>query len=138
MEIKRRVYLDGELNGYSASALAHVGDAVYELIARTRVCENGRLTARGIHGGTVALVSAPAQARALRHIKPVLTDGERAVLARGRNANARPAPKGSSPADYRAATGLEALYGYLYLTGRMERANELFEMGMSDGAGGDA
>jgi len=121
-----------KLSGLSALALAHMGDAVYELFVRAWLCAHGRVTARSLHGETVKRVSAKAQARAAERILPLLTDAEAAVFRRGRNAHTHAAPQSANPAQYHAATGLEALFGFLYLSGEHARANELFRAAMEE------
>ena len=120
--------IDDRLQEISALGLAHVGDAVYELMVRTWLCVHGTSTAKNLHSGSVALVSAKAQAVAAEHLKPHFSDEELAVFKRGRNAQVNSNPRGSTLEEYHAATALEAVFGYLYLSGRMERLNELFEM----------
>ena len=115
-----------ELNAMSALALAHMGDAVYELLARRELCRSGKLTAGDLHRQTVRIVSAAAQAVAARRLQPFLTEEETAVYRRGRNSHSHAAPRSVSAVEYHAATGLEALFGWLYLKGRQERINELF------------
>jgi len=108
--------------------LAHVGDAVYELMVRTWICANGTSKARNLHNKAVSYVSAKAQAIAAEKILHELNEEESAVYKRGRNANVTSSvPKGSTHEEYHAATGLEALFGYLYLSGKTERLNELFQ-----------
>jgi ribonuclease-3 family protein len=111
--------------------LAHIGDAVYELMARTWFCMSGATTAKSLHMGAVSLVSAPAQAEAAARILPRLSDEELGVFKRGRNAHANAAPRGATLDEYHAATGLEALFGYLYLNGREERLDELFGLAVA-------
>ena len=118
--------LSSELRGISVLGLAHVGDAVFELMVRTWLCTHGASTAKLLHGGTVAFVSAKAQADASERIFPVLSDEELAVFKRGRNAHANSVPRGSTYEEYHIATGMEALFGYLYLSGRLDRLGELF------------
>ena len=113
----------------SVQALAHVGDGVYELLARVRLCMRGVHTAGALHREAVALVRCRAQAEAARRILPALTPGEERVFLRGRNAKLRP-PKDADPADYGLATGLECLLGHLYLSGEHDRVRYLFEMGL--------
>ena len=117
---------DGEVRAMSALALAHMGDAVYEILARREVCRSGKLTAGELHRQTIRYVSAPAQARAAEAIQPALTDEERAVYKRGRNAKVNSVPQHADVAQYHAATGLETLFGWLYLLGRTQRLRELF------------
>ena len=120
--------LDGDIRGVSSLGLAHVGDAVFELMVRTWVCMRGASTARGLHKGTVEFVSAKAQAAALERILPELCQEELAVYKRGRNAHISSSPRSSSHEEYHAATGIEALFGYLYLSGNTERLNVLFKL----------
>ena len=123
-----RPHLSGELRGISVLGLAHVGDAVFELMVRTWLCTQGASTAKRLHGGTVAFVSAKAQSEASERILPGLSEEELSVFKRGRNAHANSVPRGSSYEEYHIATGIEALFGYLYLSDKPERLNELFEM----------
>lgn len=118
----------GEHHEISALAFAHVGDAVFELMVRTWLCSLGVTTAKQIHGRTVAFVSARAQATATERILPELTEDEIAVYKRGRNAHVNSVPRGASYEEYHTATGLETLFGYLYLNGRTDRLDELFEL----------
>ena len=123
---------DAELNAMSPLALAHVGDAVFDLLVRTRLCLDGRLTAGDLHRETVRYVSAVAQAAAAKKLLPLLDQREEGVYRRGRNAHSHAAPKGASPMEYHAATGLEALFGWLYLRGEKARIEELFSHLMED------
>ena len=117
-----------ELRNISTLGLAHVGDAVFELMVRIWLCTRGVSTAKQLHGGTVEFVSARAQAEATERILPMLSDEERAVFKRGRNAYANSVPRSSTHEEYHLATAVEALFGYLYLKGETERLGELFEM----------
>lgn len=121
-----------ELNAMSALALAHMGDAVYELLVRTMLCRTGKLTAGQLHRETIRYVAAPAQARAAKKLQPRLTEPESAVFRRARNAHGHAAPKGASPVEYHAASALEALFGWLYLREENERIQELFSIIMED------
>ncbi|MDR0248055.1 MAG: ribonuclease III [Oscillospiraceae bacterium] len=113
--------------GLTTAALAQVGDAVYELMVRTRLCAEGTaVTARRLHSERVARVNASAQGGAAARIAGLLSEDERAVFLRGRNSKTHAAPKGASARDYRAATAVEALWGWLWLTGRRERLETLF------------
>ncbi len=125
-------YLHGSMDQNSLQqlsmlALAHVGDGVYELMVRTRLCSRGLATAKTLHKETVARVRAPAQAVAMESILPLLTEFEEDLYRRGRNAKVHAIPKGADPKEYHAATALEALFGYLYLAGNTTRLCELFE-----------
>lgn len=114
------------LRGLSSLGLAHVGDAVYELLVRTWLCVHGRATGRDLHQAAVELVRAEAQSAGAERIRPLLTEEELSVFRRGRNAHTHTVPAHASRAQYGGATALEALFGWLYLSGRRERANELF------------
>lgn len=116
-----------ELKTVSVLGLAHIGDAVYELLVRTWLCTNGKHTAKGLHSMTVAYVCAKAQAEAAKTLLPLLTEDEGAVYRRGKNAKVNSVPKNADITDYHAATGLEAVFGYLYLKGALGRINELFD-----------
>lgn len=115
-----------EVNQIGMLSLAHVGDAVYELLVRSRLCMENRTAVTQLHRMTVSQVNAAAQAQAAEKIFPVLTDEERSVYKRGRNAKVNSVPHHAEIAQYHAATGLEALFGWLYLLGRRERLEELF------------
>ena len=114
-----------QLGALSCLALAHVGDAVYELLVRSALCAEGVPRADMLHQRTVSYVSAPAQAEAAERILPLLTEEETAVFRRGRNTHVRSVPKGASGGEYHAATGLETLFGWLYLAGRHDRLTML-------------
>ena len=108
--------------------LAHVGDGVYELLVRTHLARRGNARVGDLHRAAVAYVSAPAQAAAVERLLPVLTEAEHKVWHRGRNAHVHGCPSGCTVAQYHAATGLEALFGYLWLSGRASRVQELFNV----------
>ena len=114
----------------SAAGLAHVGDAVLELMVRTWLCEHGKATNHGLHRAAVQYVSATAQAAAMERLLPCLSEEEQQLYHRGRNAHTHAAPKGATPGQYARATGMETLFGGLYLAGRRERVNELFALMM--------
>lgn len=116
----------------SSLGLAHLGDAVYELMVRSWLCLHGKATNKGLHRAAVTYVSAPAQASRAQRILPSLTEEEQAVYRRGRNTHTPAIPRGASVGEYHAATALEALFGWLYLQGRTERLNELFSAMMED------
>ncbi|MBP3539370.1 MAG: ribonuclease III [Oscillospiraceae bacterium] len=121
-----------EVNSISMLGLAHIGDGVYELLVRTMLCTQGHSAVQQLHKLTVAQVNAPAQAAAVKKILPGLSDEELAVYKRGRNAKVNSIPQKASEAEYHAATGLEALFGWLYLRGRRDRISELFAMIMGE------
>lgn len=115
-----------DANKLSMLALAHVGDAVYELLTRTMLCTRANSSVAQLHKQTVSYVNAPAQARAAEKILPLLDAEEASVYRRGRNAKVNSVPHNADIWQYHAATGLEALFGWLYLQGRTERVEELF------------
>ena len=117
---------EGEINAMSALALAHMGDAVFEVLVRTWLCVHGKATGRGLHQATIKLVCAESQAAKAQKILPILTAEELAVYKRGRNAQVNSIPGHASRAQYGEATALEALLGWLYLKGCRARINELF------------
>ncbi len=118
------------LNGISSLGLAHLGDAVFELMVRSWLCLHGKATAKGLHKAAVGYVAAPAQAKMTGAILPGLTEAERDVYRRGRNASPHSIPQNASREEYAAATALEALFGWLWLRGEKERLNQLFEQMM--------
>ena len=116
-----------DVGAISSIGLAHMGDAVYEILVRAWLCAHGKATGKGLHRATVALVCAPRQAELSQIILPLLTEEEQSVFRRGRNANVHSIPVHASRAQYQQATALEALFGYLYLLGRKDRINQLFD-----------
>ena len=110
----------------STPSLAYLGDCVMELCVRTRLLQRGFSTSRDLNAEALHYVRAGAQADALERILPLLTEQEAAVYRRGRNLGHTNIPKSATMAQYRMATGLEVLFGYLYVTGCQERIDELF------------
>ena len=123
---------EDDIRAISSIGLAHIGDGVYELLVRTYLCAHGKATGKGLHRATVQLVCAPEQARRAQRILPLLTEEEQEVYRRGRNAHVHSIPQHTSRTEYQQATALEALLGWLYLGGRRERINELFETMMEE------
>lgn len=121
-----------DIRAISTLGLAHLGDGVFELMVRSWLCLRGKATNKGLHKATVKYVAAPAQAAAAEKIIPLLTEEEGDVFRRGRNTSPHSVPKAASRADYQTATALEALFGWLYLQGRTERINQLFELMMEE------
>ena len=117
---------DDQLRAMSSIGLAHMGDAVFEILVRTWLCAHGKATGKGLHQATIALVRAESQAEKAECILPLLTEEEAAVFRRGRNAQVHSVPPHASRAQYGEATALEALLGWLWLKGRKARINELF------------
>ena len=126
-----------QVNEIPNLSLALVGDGVYELMCRTHLCAGGDRKLLNLHRDTVEMVKAPAQARFAEKLLPHLTEEETAVFKRGRNAHGIAIPKSASASQYRRATGMEALFGYLYLEGREERLAELFAIGDALSEGGE-
>ena len=112
--------------------LAHMGDAVFEVLVRSWLCANGKATGKGLHQATIRLVCAESQAEKAERILPLLSEEELAVFKRGRNAHVKSVPGHASRAQYGEATALEALFGWLYLGGQKERINALFHAMMEE------
>ena len=119
-----------QVDAISNLGLAHVGDGVFELLVRSYLCCKGDHTVKNLHKDAISMVKAAAQAKFAEKILPELTEEEQAYYRRGKNAHPHAAPKGASPKEYAMATGLETLFGALYLYGRQERLSQLFEKGM--------
>ena len=117
------------IDAMSVLGLAHMGDAVFELLVRERLCASGLAKSEQLHRATVEHVAAPAQAVFADAILPHLTEAELAVYRRGRNAHVHAVPKNATPGQYGKATALEALLGRLYLSGQTARIGELFAIG---------
>lgn len=113
-------------NLLSPSVLAFVGDAVYGLYVRTALAEINRPSGE-LHRLSVKLVNATAQAKAFSLLEPMLTEKELSVFKRGRNFHTSSTPKSATGGEYHTATGLECLFGFLYLSGNNDRADELFK-----------
>ena len=116
----------------STLGLAHLGDGVYEVMVRSWLILHGKAKARDLHRATVKYVAAPAQAERFERVQPLLSEAESDVFRRGRNTAPHSIPKAASRAQYQTATGLEALFGWLYLQGKTERLNELFSAMMEE------
>ena len=132
--IKEQFHLPGlDPKNYSPLSLAYIGDAVYEIVIRTFVLSDGNMGVNKYHKKTSGMVKASAQAATFEKMEPHLTDRERAVYKRGRNAKSATVAKNAAVIDYRKATGVEALVGYLYLNGEMDRAVWLIGRGLGLG-----
>ncbi len=119
-----------DVRTYSPLTLAFIGDCVFDLVIRTVVVERGNRAANGLHKTKSAIVKAQTQAQMIEALLPELTSEEESVYRRGRNAKSYTSAKNASIGDYRKATGLEALIGYLYLMDRTERVLELIKKGL--------
>ena len=116
----------GQVNAVSNLGLAHIGDGVYELLCRSYLCKKGGKSVKNLHRDSVAMVKAPTQAKYAEKLLLYLTEEEQDWFRRGKNAHTHAAPKSATPQEYAKATGLEALFGALFLAGRLDRLNELF------------
>ena len=119
-----------DIKEYSPLALAYIGDAVYELIIRSLVLNEGNRQVQKMHKRTSSMVQASAQARIITALNDRLTEEEHAVYKRGRNAKSMSPAKNQSVSDYHKATGFEALMGYLYLKNEWKRMLELIKAGL--------
>lgn len=116
-----------QIDAISNLGLAHMGDCVFEILCRGYLCTKGETTVDRLHRDTIAMVKATAQAKFVDKLLPLLTEEEMAYYRRGKNAHVHAVPKSATPAEYAKATGLEALFGALYLAGQTQRINELFK-----------
>ena len=117
-----------QIDAISNVGLAHVGDGVFELMVRSYLCTAGDHTVKNFHKNAINLVKAPAQAKFAEYILPLLTEEEAAYYRRGKSSHTHAAPKSATPKEYAMATGLETLFGALYLQGKTDRLNELFAL----------
>ncbi|WP_295074110.1 ribonuclease III domain-containing protein [Ruminococcus sp.] len=117
-----------EANSYSPLTLAFLGDSVYDTLVREYLLRRANMPVAKLHSAKIKLVCAEFQSKAYDLVAEKLSDHELAVLKRGRNATGNTVPKHADAAEYRRATALECLFGYLYLTGGNERIRELFEL----------
>ena len=115
-----------ELLKMSNLGLSYLGDAVYEVMVRAWLCLHGKLTPGRLHRAALSYVAAPRQAALAEQLMPLLTEEETQVYKRGRNASPHSHPRGATRREYQMATGLEALFGWLYLRGETDRLNALF------------
>ena len=118
-----------EVDAISNLGLAHMGDGVFEILCRASLCARGEKTLERLHRETIAMGKAPAQAEFADRLLPHLTEKELTYYRRGKNAHVHAVPKNATREQYAKATGLEALFGALYLLGRTHRLNELFQLG---------
>ena len=119
-------FTTNQINAVSNLGLAHVGDAVFELLCRSYLCSKGDSTVKKLHHDAVSLVKAQAQAKFAEKMLPHLTEAELSYYRRGKNTHTHAAPKSASPKEYAMATGLETMFGALYLAGEQQRINALF------------
>ena len=121
-----------EIKAISNLGLAHIGDGVFELLCRSYLCAKGGKNVGNLHRDTINMVKATSQAKFIDKLLPHLTEDELAYYRRGKNSHVHAVPKSASPAEYAKATGLEALFGALYLSGQTDRLNDLFHIMMDN------
>ena len=121
-----------EIDSISNLGLAHMGDCVFEILCRSWLCAKGGKNVGNLHRDTINMVKASAQAQFVDKLLPLLTEEELAYYRRGKNSHVHAVPKSCTPAEYAKATGLEALFGALYLSGQKDRLNELFHIGIKE------
>ena len=121
-----------QINAISNLGLAHIGDGVFELLCRSYLCAKGGKNVGNLHRDTINMVKATSQAKFIDKLLPHLTEEELAYYRRGKNSHVLAVPKSASPAEYAKATGLEALFGALYLSGQTDRLNDLFHIMMDN------
>ena len=119
-----------QIDAISNLGLAHMGDCVYEILCRAYLCSRGDKTVTQLHRDTINMVKATTQARFAEKMLPLLSEEELAYYRRGKNSHVHAVPKSATPAEYAKATGVEALFGYLFLSGQKDRANEIFHIVM--------
>ena len=121
-----------QIDAISNLGLAHMGDCVYEMLVRAYLCAEGNKTVAQLHKQTISMVKATYQAAFVDKMLPLLTEEEMTYYRRGKNSHVHAVPKSATPAQYAKATGLEAMFGYLFLSGNKERANEIFNLVMKE------
>ena len=121
-----------QINAISNLGLAHMGDCVFEILCRAHLCAQGGKNVGNLHRDTINMVKASSQAVFADKLLPFLTEEELAWYRRGKNSHVHAVPKSCTPAEYAKATGLEALFGALYLSGQTERLNQLFRLVMEE------
>ena len=121
-----------EIDAISNLGLAHMGDCVYEMLVRAYLCAQGNKTVAQLHKLTITMVKATYQAEFVDKMLPLLNEDEMTYYRRGKKSHVHAVPKSATPAQYAKATGLEAMFGYLFLSGKKERANEIFNLVMKE------
>lgn len=124
LEVKN--YKESEVRELSPLALAYIGDACFEILVRSEILDV-RKNPNKLHRESIRFVRAKSQRELIEKVEDKLTEEEMKIFKRGRNAKSHTVPKNADPIDYRMATGLEALFGYLYLLKRYNRIREIFE-----------
>ena len=126
--MEKNYLTEREANNYSPLSLAFLGDSVYDTLVREHLLRQANMPAAKLHSAKIKLVCAEYQSEAYTVLEEKITEHELAVLKRGRNATGNTVPKHADAAQYRRATAVECLFGYLFLTGKTERICELFEL----------
>ena len=121
-----------DIDAISNLGLAHMGDCVFEILCRGWLCAQGGKNVGNLHRDTIRMVNANAQSAFVDKLLPHLTEEEMSYYRRGKNAHVHAVPKSCTPTDYAKATGLEALFGVLWLSGQTERLNQLFKTVMEE------
>ncbi len=121
-----------EIDAISNLGLAHMGDCVFEILCRGYLCARGGKRVDHLHRDTIHMVKASSQAKFADRMLPLLTPEELAYYRRGKNAHVHAVPKSATPQEYAKATGVETLFGALYLAGRTQRLNELFWLAVEE------
>lgn len=117
-----------DIRQYSPLALAYMGDCIFDLCVRTFLLRQANMPVNKLHQKSKALVNAKSQSKMYKYLLEIVSEKERSILKRGRNAKSYSIAKNSTISEYKNATGIETLFGYLYLNGDYERITELFDM----------
>ncbi|NLT08043.1 MAG: ribonuclease III [Ruminococcus sp.] len=128
----RQYLTEREANSYSPLSLAFLGDSVYDTLVREYLLRQANMPVAKLHSAKIKLVCAEFQSEAYDSLSDILTEHELSVLKRGRNATGNTVPKHADAAQYRRATAIECLFGYLYITGQNQRIDQLFSAMMPD------
>ena len=115
-----------EIDAISNLGIAHMGDCVFEILVRAYLCASGEKTVDKLHRDTIRMVKATSQAEFADEMLPLLTEEELAYYRRGKNSHVHAVPKSASRAEYAKATGVECMFGAMYLAGKTDRINEIF------------
>lgn len=117
-----------DIRQYSPLALAYMGDCIFDLCVRTFLLRQANMPVNKLHQKSKALVNAKSQSKMYKYLLEIVSEKERSILKRGRNAKSYSIAKNSTISEYKNATGIETLFGYLYLNGDYERITELFDI----------
>ncbi|MDE5582301.1 MAG: ribonuclease III [Ruminococcus sp.] len=130
--MNKKILTESEARQYSPLALAFLGDSVYDTLVRNFLLCKANMPVAKLHTAKIRLVCAEFQSEAYEKVEKNLSENELAVLKRGRNATGNKVPKHADVAEYRRATAVESLFGYLFLTGKNDRINEIFNLIMEN------